>query len=163
MDRRLLILGCLCLLPLVACDSNDGDGGANCGGTTGKGTFTATIPSGSFEARCLTGSFSSGVLSVGGNLGASASGGVLQEQITLAIPGAQAGRTYNFGSGPVATYTRVESSNPTNPNASYASTTGSVKVDAVSATAAKGTFSFTGRNNAGQTISISNGSFDVTF
>lgn len=153
-----LTLPALLLVPLTlaACDaSNDDDGdGAGCG----SGTMTATIGGASFSATCVTGSYTSGVLSVGGNLGASQGGS--QEQITMALPGATAGSTVSLGMGPTATYARITGSDASQ---TYVATSGTVRVESMSASGAKGTFSFTGRNNGGQTISVASGAFDITF
>lgn len=45
----------------------------------------------------------------------------------------------------------------------YAGVSGTVTVEAVSSTAAEGTFSFTARNPAGTEIEVAEGRFDVTF
>lgn len=155
--RRALPLGLALstlMLATAGCDSS-GDGG---GGGCGSGTMTATIAGASFSATCVTGSFTSGTLAVGGNLGASQGGS--QEQITLAMPGAAVGSTISFGFGPTATYAKIVGSDASQ---TYVATSGSARITAVSSTAAKGTFSFTGRTNAGQTIAVASGTFDITF
>ena len=141
-------------LTLSACDATDDGGNGGCG----SGTMTATVAGASFAATCVTGSFTSGVLTVGGNLGASQGGS--QEQITIALPGAAAGSTVSLGMGPTATYAKI---NGTDVSQTYVATSGTVRIESMSASGAKGTFSFTGRNNAGQTISIASGAFDITF
>lgn len=164
-SRRLpIVLSLFALAALPACDASDGGTGNGVCGTSavGTGSFTATTPSGTFTAKCVTGSFQSGTLSVGGNLGASgASAGVAQEQFTLALPGASAGRAIPLGLTAIATYARLTGA--ADASNLYTATSGSATVTAVSATAARGTFSFTGRNNAGQTVQITGGSFDLTF
>ncbi len=45
----------------------------------------------------------------------------------------------------------------------YAGTTGTITIEAVSDTAAEGAFSFTARNPAGTTVEVAEGRFDVTF
>lgn len=152
-SAALPLLVCLAL-SASACDSTDDGGGAGCG----DGTMTATIGGSSFAATCVTGSLTSGVLSVGGNLGASQGGS--QEQITIALPGASAGGTMSLGMGPTATYAKI---NGTDVSQTYVATSGTVRIESMSASGAKGTFSFTGRNNGGQTISVASGAFDITF
>ena len=120
--------------------------------------MTATVGGASFAATCVTGSLTSGVLTVGGNLGASQGG--TQEQITIALPGATAGGTVSLGMGPTATYAKIVG---TDASQTYVATSGTVRVESMSASGAKGTFSFTGRNNGGQTISVASGAFDITF
>lgn len=154
MQRALALLALPVALTLAGCDSTDGGGGSGCG----SGTMTATVAGASFTAVCVTGQFTSGVLVVAGNLGASQGGA--QEQINLSMPGATAGGSVSFGLGPTATYAKISGSDASQ---TYASTSGSAKITAVSATGAKGTFAFTGRNNAGATIVVANGSFDITF
>lgn len=141
-------------LTLSACDATDDGGNGGCG----SGTMTATVAGASFAATCVTGSFTSGVLTVGGNLGASQGGS--QEQITIALPGATAGGSVSLGFGPTATYAKIVG---TDASQTYVATSGTVRVTAVSASGATGTFSFTGRTNGGQTISVASGTFDIAF
>ena len=121
--------------------------------------MTATAAGASFEAVCIAGSLTNGVLSLGGieNLG---SAGATQRQINLNVPSAAVG-TISLTPG-LASYADVD--DPANAAAgTYAGTGGTVTLEAVSATGASGTFSFTARTNAGATVQISGGAFDVTF
>ena len=161
--RALLLV--LLALPLAACDSGGG-GSAACAaaGISSTGTLTATAGGDAFEAVCVSGQVSGGSLSVVGlaNLGEA---GATQRQINITVPNAAVGtaRISATGSGAIVTYAALDASNPTDPSGLYTATSGSVTVEALSTTAARGTFSFTGRNNDGGQIQVSEGSFDVTF
>ena len=135
----------------AGCDSgsDDGDGG----GGSGNGTLTATVGGSSFTATTIVALYTNGVLSIAGNLGATSP----QRQINLNVPGAALGTRALFGT---ATY--GEGSSLTDLKA-YAAISGSVTIDELSDSGAKGTFSFTGRANDNTEISVTNGEFDVTF
>lgn len=133
-----------------------------------SGTLTATVDGDRFAAVCLQGSLESGTLGIGGNLGAE--GTPVQEQINLTILGAQPGQTYTFGlanPGLIAVYSALDTANPTDASGVYTANavagTGSITVDVVSTDGASGTFIFTGRNNDGQTLAITEGRFDIDF
>ena len=145
--------------------SDDGDCGS---GVVASGSLTASVAGSSFRSVCLQGQFSSGTLAIGGNLGATEGGS--QKQINLTVPGAQAGQTYSIGGfspAVVATYSELDISDPTDTSRLFTAApgagSGSVTVDAVSASGASGTFEFTGRNSAGSTVSVSGGRFDIEY
>lgn len=158
--KRLIPLLVLPALFLAGCDSN-GAGGAACeqAGLTATGSFSATAAGEGFTAACVSGQFTNGVLAIAGLENIDGSAGASQRQININLFNPQTGSN-TIGTG-VATYADVDLANPA--AGTYASTSGSVQLDAVSATGAKGTFSFTARNNGGQTVQVTNGRFDITF
>lgn len=167
------MLRCLPLLlfalALSGCSLFGGsDEACGTGDSVASGSLSATVSGDSFRAVCLQGSLESGTLAVGGNLGAE--GTPVQEQINLTIQGAQVGQTYTFGlsnPGLIALYSAVDVSDPLDASGVYTANpvigTGSVTVDAVSASGASGTFEFTGHNDEGQTVAVTNGRFDLEF
>lgn len=158
--RRLPLFLLLGLLPLAACDSAE-TGGAACeaAGLSATGSLTARAGGESFTAACVSGSFSNGVLSLAGLENLDGSAGATQRQINLMIPGASTGtRTITVG---LATYADVDLANPA--AGMYTATTGTITIDEVSASGASGSFSFSARNNGGQTVQVSGGEFDITF
>lgn len=165
---RLLVLP-LFVLALSGCSLFGGSDGDDCGsGAVATGSLSATVAGEGFVGICLQGQFDSGTLAVGGNLGAE--GTPVQEQINLTIQGAQPGQTYAFGlsnPGLIAVYSALDASDPTDASGVYTANavagTGSITVDAVSEAGASGTFSFTGRNNDGQTLAVTSGRFDLEF
>ena len=167
MPRFLLLLALVLTAP--GCSIFGGSGTSDCGsGALASGSLSATVAGDAFRAVCVQGQLSSGVLALGGNLGASEGGN--QKQINLTVPSAQAGQTYEIGAlGTVtlASYSELDISNPTDASGLYTAApgagSGSVTVDAVSASGARGTFAFTARNSAGQTVSVTAGSFDIEF
>ncbi len=152
----LLALAVALLVPLAGCDSNSG-GSTN---PASAGTLTATIDgSDSFDANLVQASSQGGVLSVVGIVN-TGSGGATQTQINLTVPGASAG-TFNMSiGGAIGTYFDGDG---TDPNDAYASLSGTIVIDAFDASGASGTFSFDGSNNAGASVSVTDGAFDVTF
>ena len=157
--RRLSLLLLLALLPLAACDSDDVDSAAcAAAGITSTGTMTATAAGEGFTAACVRASLSNGVLSVAGIENVTGATGANQRQINLIVPGAAVGSsTASFGTS----YADVDLSDPT--TGTYAATGGTITLDALSSTGASGSFSFSARNNGGQTVQVSSGAFDVTF
>ena len=164
-----LVLSCALALSLTGCSLFGGSTDDACGtGDVASGSLTATAGGGSFSAVCVQGQFEQGVLAIGGNLGAE--GADLQEQINVTVQGAQSGQTYTFGfsnPGLIAVYSALDPSNPTDASRVYTANavagSGSVTVDAVSASGARGSFSFTGVNNDGASVAVTSGRFDVEF
>ena len=150
-------------LPLAGCDSSsdDDDGGDN---TTcpnaASGTFTAQAGGTSFDAVCIQADFNSGVFFIAGivNLG---DDGASQRQINISVPSANTGqRQLGLISGITVTYADVSASGQD----VFVATSGTLNITALSDSGASGTFSFEGVNQStNATISVTNGSFDVTF
>ena len=171
MPRFLTLAALVVTLSLSGCSIFGGSDDGDCGSGSANdatGSLTATVAGNSFRSVCIQGTVDSGTLSLGGNLGATEGGS--QKQINLTVSGAQAGQTYSIGGfSPIiiATYSELDISDPTNTDNLYTagpgSGSGSITVDAVSASGASGSFEFTGRNNSGAMISVTNGRFDVEF
>lgn len=152
-------------LALVACDSTDDAGGEACAalGLTSTGSMTATAPGGSFRAACVTGQATGNSIALGGLENVDGSAGATQRQINISVFGASPGdyAVGGAGLGAVVTYADVDLANPA--AGTFAGTSGTVTVDEASPTGASGSFSFQARNNAGQTVTVSGGSFEITF
>ena len=151
---RLLTAAVLCST-LTAC----GDDGTNNGGDDDN-TVTASIDGVAFSGTvAIQATYNSSVLSIGAV-------GANQRQINIVIPSATATGNYDLGAGRpgVVTVTfGVQSSWTT----TLAGGTGTVAVAAISASGARGTFSFTavpaaGTGSVGNKV-VTNGAFDVKF
>lgn len=162
---RALLITAFSLIAAAGCDSNSAGGSAACAaaGLSSTGTMTATVGTDAFEAVCVSGQVNSGVLSLAGiaNLGET---GANQRQINLTIPGAAVGSaSLNPLGGGIASFSSLDIANPTDTSGLYTGLSGTADISALSATAATGTFSFRGRNNAGTEIEVASGRFDITF
>ncbi|MEL6769980.1 MAG: hypothetical protein AAFP18_02815 [Bacteroidota bacterium] len=151
-------------LPLAGCDSSDdgdGDGSnANCPNAA-SGTFTAQAGGSSFDAACIQVVNTSGVFNLTGIENFGQTGNSDQEFLSIVLTNAAVGQFSVGVLGAVVTYSETGAN--FDPNDAYTAISGSVNVTALSGSAATGTFSVTVRNNAGDQIQISSGSFDVTF
>lgn len=148
---RILSL-CLLALLVIACDSNDNDGD---GDEFAMGTMKAEIDGVAWTAanananRVEAGSISTLTIA-----GATAS----VEAISIALVNVTAAGTYSLSSGSSASFTREA-----NFSGIYNSTSGSVTISHMDEETVEGTFSFEARNTAGETISVTNGRFDVEY
>ncbi|MEM8601012.1 MAG: DUF6252 family protein [Bacteroidota bacterium] len=150
-------------LPLAGCDSSDDDDGGgdsiDCPNAA-SGTFTAQAGGTSFDAVCIQANFDSGVFFIAGivNLG---DGGASQRQINISVPSASVGqRQLGLISGITVTYADVSPSGQD----VFLAMSGTLNITTLSDSGASGTFSFEGANQTmSSTISVTNGSFDVTF
>lgn len=158
--NRFRILPVLLALFLVVagCDSNDdGDDGGN-GNPFGNGTMEATVDGNSFDAAVVVGIFQSGVVSVTGNLGATNPGS--QEQISITVPNAAEG---TFQVSPISGISAIYATGNLTGADGWVGVSGSITIDNLSDEGVSGTFSFTGQNNAQETISVTNGEFSAAF
>ncbi|OZC02069.1 DUF6252 family protein [Rubricoccus marinus] len=167
MPRLLLLLAFA--LAFSGCSIFGGSDDSDCGsGDLASGSLSATVAGNAFDAVCVQGQLSSGALAIGGNLGATEGGS--QKQINITLPGAQAGQTYQIGAlgtATIATYSELSIDDPTDTSRLYTAApgagSGSITVDAVSASGASGSFEFTARNSDGQTVAVTGGRFDIDF
>lgn len=153
------------LFTLTGCDSNDDSAACTAAGITSTGSLSATAGGASFDAACVSAQSSGGGTQIVAieNIGQA---GASQRQISLVLFGSGAG-TYSIGGASSgnfasATYADVDLANPT--AGTFVGTSGSVSVETLTATSAKGTFSFSARSSQGSTtVQVSSGRFDVTF
>lgn len=125
--------------------------------------LTATAAGNAFRSACVSGQFTSGTLAIAGLDNIDGSAGATQRQININVPSTSVG-TVNVsatGLGAIVSYADVDLANPA--AGTYAGISGSVTIDALSATGAEGSFTYTARNNGAQTVDATNGSFDITF
>ena len=153
---RLLTLLALPALLLTGCGSNGPDAACASAGFEATGSLSATAGGEAFSAACMNATFSNGAFVVAGieNLGAA---GASQRQISFTVMNPQTGSNQAV----VATYADIDLANPT--AGTYAATNATIQFDAFSSTAAEGSFSFTARNNGGQTVQVTNGRFDLSY
>ncbi len=141
-------------LTLTACDSGgDGDGGDS--GLDSAGTLKATVAGQSFDAVLVVTTWQNGVLSITGNLGATQAGS--NEQLSITLNAASVG-SHSFGIGGAIGVWATGSLTALD---GYTALSGTLNITTLSNNRAVGTFSFTGRNNNGDQIQVSNGEFDV--
>ena len=167
MLRVLLVF--LLALSFSGCSVLGGSDDDDCGsGDVASGSLDATIDGASFRSVCIQGQLSSGALAIGGNLGATEGG--QQKQINITVPGAQAGQTYTIGGispAIIATYSELSIDDPTDTSRLFTAApgagSGSVTIDAASASGASGSFEFTARSSAGTTVRVTAGTFDIDF
>lgn len=136
-----------------------GDDGTNNGGDDDN-TVTASIDGVAFSGTVsVQSSYSGGVLTIGAV-------GANSRQINIVIPNATAAGNFDLGAGRPGVITvtfGIQSAWTTTQNGG----TGTVALTAISATGAKGTFSFTavpapGTGTVGNKV-VTNGAFDVEF
>lgn len=142
----------LCLLALlfIACDSNDSDGDE-----FAMGTMEAEIDGVTWQAANANANrVEAGPISTLTIAGATAS----VEALSIALVNVTAAGTYSLSSGSSASFTREA-----NFSGIYNSTSGSVTISHIDEETVEGTFSFEARNTAGETISVTNGRFDVEY
>lgn len=156
---RLLPILMALFLVVAGCDSNDdgGDGDDN-QNPFGNGSMEATVDGNSFDAALVIGIFQNGIVSVTGNLGATQA--ATQEQINLTIPNASEG---SFQVNPISGVSAVYATGSLTGADGWVGMSGTITIDNLSDNGVSGTFSFTGQNNAQQTISVTGGEFSVAF
>lgn len=147
------LLVALFALTLTACDSGGSDDGGS--GLDSAGTLKATVGGNSFDAVLVVTTFQSGVLSVTGNLGATQAGS--NEQLSITLPNASTG-SHSFGIGGAIGVWATGSLSALD---GYTALSGTLNITTLSSDRAVGTFSFSGQNNNGDQIQVSNGEFDV--
>ncbi len=158
------VLCLLAVLLLPACDTvSDAVDNAACQATgyADAGTVRATVAGDAFSGTCVRVDTEAGALTVVGadNVVSQNS----QEVITLVLP-SDSVRAYTLGaSAATAAFAARAEVSGDQVDRTYLGVSGTVTVEAASATAARGTFSFTGRNAAGDEVAVTGGQFDVTF
>lgn len=139
-----------------ACSTFSLSGDAACG-SRASGSLSASVDGEVAKASCVQGAVAEGTLDIRGSFG--------DDQVHVTIPGAQQGQTYALGGASDlgrATYSdaitdALDSSE--GPGASD----GTVTLDAVSASGARGTFAFTARRADGSAVEVARGQFDIEF
>jgi hypothetical protein len=165
----------LCVLPLlivtIACGSSPASPSAanvhSCSGGTASGTLTATINGASFAATCLDAvSFNGNILGLGGT-NISSSNATTFINIAMAVQATGMG-TFQIGQGTAANASMSKGGSQFWQAGGISTGTGMVTITSLSSTSAAGSFSFNmvpgpGASGGSGTISITNGSFNITF
>ncbi|WP_412069609.1 DUF6252 family protein [Rubrivirga sp. IMCC43871] len=153
----------LSVLLVSGCDTlSDAVDGAACAasGYADTGTVSATVGSASYSTPCVRAEEASGQVTVASLDNVVSDGG----QRLLAVTAPTEVGTFEIGA---TTATGVYTARAADPDQqadqTYAATSGSVTVSSVSATTIVGTFAFTARTPAGETIEVTGGRFDLTF
>jgi hypothetical protein len=159
--KRLLFLALALLLTpaLAGCDSgSDDDNGGNSGGDN-SGGISATVDGAAFSPDSVNPTFDGGVLQVTGIRGTA-------DQLTIAVPNASQG-TFNISqtSQVMIMYREGTTAYQANGVTALGGASGTVTISSLSESGASGTFSGTLLDAAtgGGTITVTDGSFDVTF
>jgi hypothetical protein len=153
-----LSLALLLVPALAGCDSgdDDGDGGGNGGG---NGGITATVDGADFAPDSVNPTLDSGVLQVTGIRGTT-------DQLTVSVPNASEGSFTISQTSPVMImYREGTTVYQANGVTALGGAGGTVTVESLGDSGARGTFSGTLLDGAGGsgTISVTNGQFDVSF
>ncbi len=152
------------LLPLAACDQvSDAVDNAACQATgyADGGTVRATVSGDSFSGTCVRVQLQQGTLTIAGADNVISQNN--QEVITLTLPSTDV-RSYQLANDvAVASYTARTENPDDQGDEVYASVNGTLSLDVYTESSAKGTFSFTGRTVNGDEVTVTNGTFDVTF
>lgn len=160
---RLALLLAL-LLPLAACDAlSDAVDETACqaSGYADAGRVSATVSGDAFSGTCVRVDRQQGALSIVGADNVVSQNN--QEVITLTFPSTEL-RSYALGAEvAAATFTRRTEDSDDQAREVYVGLSGTVTLTAFSDDAAEGTFSFTAENEAGDEVTVSGGTFDVTF
>jgi hypothetical protein len=162
MRRILTLLLAFCTLLAVGCGSDD----SPTGNTTGNGSVTAKVNGGNWSATNISGTYSGTDPNKVLAIGASEISGSMNRQFNITAIVSGTG-TYQFTLlGPNSVmYSEGSGAGIT----TYRATGGSLVVDEVSASGAKGTFTceaqeqILGGGQGSRTVSITEGKFDVTF
>lgn len=153
----------LSVLFVGGCDAlSDAVDGAACeaSGYADTGTVSATVGGTAYNTPCVRADEASGQVTVASVDGVVSDGG----QRLLAVTAPTEVGTFEIGATTAAgVYTARAADPEQQADQTYAATSGSVTVSAVSATAITGTFAFTARTPAGETLEVTGGRFDVTF
>ena len=157
----------LCLILLVtlpACDAiSDAADNAACQATgyADSGTVRASVAGDSFSGTCIRVDTEGGTLTIAGADNVVSQNN--QEVITLAFPSTEI-RSYALGTDAATAVFVARTEDPEDQaEETYAAISGTLRLDAVSETTARGSFSFTGRTVGGTEVTVSGGSFNVTF
>lgn len=166
--KKIKQLGTLAFLALAlsftSC-SSDSDGGST---VVGDGSITAKVD-GTTVTTMKAASFAY-VNGIGDNKALQITGADMSAKaFTIQIIGFTGKGTYNTGTDiptVVLTYTATDINNPQNTNNTWVAggddgSTGTVTVTEYTDAVIKGTFSFKGKNQAGNTKDVTNGSFNV--
>ncbi len=152
MHRILRYLSVAIILVAAGCGEDNPTGG-----NSSKGSISAKVDGNSWSATDVQAVYTSGVFNIGG---AQISGGD-NKQINIggmiSAPG-----TYQLGgfSGITVTYTEGSAANVK----IFLTQSGTMKVDQLTSTGAKGTFSFQAKEQQGSGVrSVTEGTFDVKF
>ncbi len=155
MAKNLLLGSILCLCMLLACD--DDDNGSNGGNNNSNGTMQATVAGNAWNATTVQATRANGVLALAG---AQIVGGENQQ---INISGLVNGTgTFNFGitAGLTATFGRGSGTSVE----TFAALSGNLTVTELTDNSAKGSFAYTATNpQTQQSVTVADGSFDVTF
>ncbi|WP_412061709.1 DUF6252 family protein [Rubrivirga sp. IMCC45206] len=151
------------LLAVAACDTlGDAVDGAACAasGYADAGTISATVGGAAYRTPCVRVDEASGQVTVASLDDVVSDGG----QRLLAVTAPTEVGTFEVGATRAAgVYTARAADPERQADQTYAATSGTVTVASVSATAIAGTFAFSARTPAGETVEVTAGRFDVTF
>lgn len=147
----------LAAMLIIAQGCGGSDDPASGNNNTSKGSVSANVNGAAWSATTVQSTYQGGVLGIGG---AQISGA---ENKQINISGLVSGPgTYQLGLIAPLTVTYAEGSGTS--VKTFVARSGSVKVDAISATSAKGSFSFEAQDQQGNgTRSVTEGTFDVKF
>ena len=152
------------LLPLAACDTvSDAVDDAACRATgyADAGSVRATVAGDSFSGTCIRVQLQQGILTIAGADNVVSQNN--QEVITLTFPSTDE-RSYQLANdAAVASYTARTEDPDDQGDEVYASVSGTLSLDVYTESSAEGTFSFTGRTINGDEVTVTSGTFDVTF
>jgi hypothetical protein len=165
MKRLLTLLFALFLVPALAgCDSGSDDDDPNGGGGGGGGggsTIAATVDGDALTFDSASATFDGGVFQATGIRNNNT------DQLTVSVVGAAPGTFTLSPNDPTVTIIYREGATPYQANGvtAAAGASGTVTIDAIDASGASGTFSGTLVNisNLQETISVTDGEFDVSF
>lgn len=158
------LLALVLLLPVAGCDAlSDSVDEAACqaSGYADEGSVRATIDGDSFSGTCVRVQVEQGALTIVG-----ADNVVSRDQqefITLTLPSTAVG-TYELGlDAALATYTARTEDSDDQADEVFAAVNGTITLDAYTDSSAEGTFTFTGRALDDDEVTVTRGSFEVTF
>lgn len=146
-------------LPLAGCDSSDDNDDVD-DACTASGTVEASIDGNAFDAACIVADINSGVFFFSAIENVGQTGTSDQRQINVTIPNAGTGTfSLNPINGNIAVYAEGDITGADG----FTAVSGTLQITTFSSGDVGGTFSFTGRNNAGDQVSVTSGSFSVQF
>lgn len=159
--QRILSLLFVAIISIICagCGGDDATGPGN-----SKGSMSAKVSSASWSATTVQSTYSSGVLAIGGSQINGSQNKQINIQGLISAPG-----TYQLGLVSPITANYTEADGPSAAQIkTFSCTSGTLKVDELSATGAKGSFALEmreqGSSGAGTaTRSITEGTFNVTF
>jgi Family of unknown function (DUF6252) len=157
MKTVLAMLALCTALVFTGCSSDESSTNPTTNGT--KGSMSAKIDGADWTGSLsVVGVYANDLLSIAGQDNNT-------RQIQLRLIGVKAPGTYQFGgmTNPNTATVIVGLNTTDSYTASLVAGTGTVNITVLTAQRAEGTFSFTGRNTAGATKQVSEGTFNVTF